>query len=392
MNHRFLLCILSSAVLIACSQKDTTKTLVVKNPLNLDRTHETIELSKSFLGFGEADKLEEYGIKDMDTDQEITTQAIDEDGDGTTDILLFQSDIKKLSEKKYELVRTGPTSVNDTVTTCYSRFVPERTDDYAWENNRVAFRTFGPTAQKMKEDNIPGGTLTSGIDAWLKKVEYPIINKWYKKTVYGKGNYHEDTGEGLDNFHVGTSRGVGGVSVRSDSTYYFSKNFVSWKTITNGPIRTSFVLKYADWDANGNKIEEVKRISLDLGSNLSRFEISVSGTDTLSAGLTLHENDGRVTANMDEAWLSYWQPHDGSELGTGIVVPTNTMIGYENYISPKKDLSNLYAHIKTTNNKALYYAGFGWKESGQYETKEAWENYLSGFAQKINNPLIVELR
>jgi hypothetical protein len=40
----------------------------------------------------------------------------------------------------------------------------------------------------------------------------------------------------------------------------------------------------------------------------------------------------------------------------------------------------------------LYYAGFGWKKQGTFTTKEAWENYLSSFAQKINNPLIVTLK
>jgi hypothetical protein len=78
----------------------------------------------------------------------------------------------------------------------------------------------------MIEDSIPGGTLSSGVDTWLKKVEYPIINKWYKETLVDKtGSYHEDTGEGLDNFHVGVSRGVGGIAVKNDDKYYFSKNY-----------------------------------------------------------------------------------------------------------------------------------------------------------------------
>jgi hypothetical protein len=208
----------------------------------------------------------------------------------------------------------------------------------------------------------------------------------------GEGSYHEDTGEGLDNFHVGSSRGVGGIAKKIDSTYYFSKNFTSWKTITTGPIRTSFVLTYADWDAAGNLISEEKHISLDYGSNLSKFEIILKGTDTISAGLTLHNQDGIVETNLKEGWVSYWEIHEDSQLGTAIVAPENVMVGYEHYLTEKKDESNLYAHLKVTNGKTLYYAGFAWKKSAQFETKEAWETYLSDFSKKINAPLVVEVK
>ena len=279
-----------------------------------------------------------------------------------------------------------------TETYCYLRFVPERTEDYAWENNQVAFSTYGPKAQKMIEDNINGGTLSSGIDAWLKRVEYPIINKWYDKRTTGKGTYHQDTGEGLDNFHVGSSRGIGGTAVKIQNEYYISKNFVTWKTITTGPIRTSFILTYADWDAAGNKITKTKKISLDYENFLSKFEISVSGIDELSTGLTLHDKKGKVSSNFKEGWLDHWEKIDDSKIGTGIVVPNKKLISIENYLTPKADLSNHYATVKVVDNKVMYYAGFGWKKQGTFTSKQAWESYLSEFAEKANNPLLVSLK
>ena len=244
----------------------------------------------------------------------------------------------------------------------------------------------------MIEDKVKGGTLSSGIDAWLKRVEYPILNKWYEKYTTGTGTYHKDTGEGLDNFHVGDSRGIGGVAVKIDTTYYYSKNFISWKTITTGPIRTSFVLTYADWDAAGNKITEVKNISLDYGSFLSRFEIAVSGTNSISTGITLHNNDGKTEGNLKAGWIDYWQPIDDSELGTGIVFPKNAAISFEKYVVAKKDLCNLYVNLNVIENKVVYYSGFGWKKQGEFTTKEAWENYLGQYATKINNPLVVKIK
>jgi hypothetical protein len=378
------------ATLFSYSQK--AKIISVSNELNVDREFETIELSKAELGLNSTDALEKYGIREMGTSKFLVSQCVDENGDGISDVILFQPTIKAASSKKFEVILNNDTKAKEPINYCYSRFVPERTDDYAWENNKVAFRTYGPVAQKMTEDKVKGGTLTSGIDAWLKRVEYPIINKWYEKYTNGTGTYHKDTGEGLDNFHVGDSRGIGGIAVKIDSVYYVSKNFISWKTITTGPIRTSFILTYADWDAAGNKITEVKHISLDYGNFLSKFEISVSGTKSLSAGITLHDNDGITEANLNEGWIDYWQPLEDSELGTGIVFPKNTGISFQKYLNPKKDLCNLYVTLKVKHDKVLYYAGFGWKKQGEFITKESWEKYLGQFANKINHPLTVNIK
>lgn len=367
------------------------KTITVSNSLKIDREFETIELTKKSLGLEANAKLENYVIKDKSSNSFLETQTVDNDGDGTMDVLLFQPKIKASSKQDFEVfVGTNPSA--STTISCYSRFVPERTDDYAWENNKVAFRTYGPVAQKMVEDKIPGGTLTSGMDAWLKRVDYPIINKWYEKMTSGKGTYHKDTGEGLDNFHVGDSRGIGGIAVNVDGKYYFSKNFISWKTITTGPIRTSFILTYADWDAKGNKITESKLISLDYGSYLSRFETTITGAKSISVGLTLHEKKGTIGTDLKKGWLSYWEPIDDSEIGLGLVVPKNAMTSFDNHVTNEADLSNLYGNIPLKNNKAIYYTGFGWKKGSPFQNKQEWENYLTSFAEKINNPLVIKVK
>ncbi|WP_291285684.1 DUF4861 family protein [Flavobacterium sp.] len=386
-KHLVFTAILASSFAVHAQNKIIT----VTNSLPLDREFETIELTQKILSFPAGTKLENCIIKEIGSNTLLTTQAVDNDGDGTMDVLLFQPQIKASSHKDFEiLVSENPPK--ETTLNCYSRFVPERTDDYAWENNKVAFRTYGPVAQKMVEDQIPGGTLTSGIDAWLKRVDYPIINKWYEKATNGTGTYHKDTGEGLDNFHVGDSRGVGGIAVKVDDKYYFSKNFIRWKTITTGPIRTSFTLTYADWDAKGNRITESKLISLDYGSYLSRFEISITGTKSVAAGLTLHDKKGTIGTNTKEGWISYWEPIDDSEIGTGIVAPKNTLLSFDHYVTDKKDLSNLYGNIQVKNNKAIYYTGFGWKKGSPFQTKKDWEAYLISFAKKINNPLLVKIK
>ncbi|MCI2229822.1 DUF4861 domain-containing protein [Polaribacter sp. MSW13] len=376
--------------LFSCSQDKKTTIITVKNTLNFERTSEVVEINKTTLHTKNISS--NIGIKNIETGELQITQLVDLDGDGTMDQLLFQPKIAGNSEVKFELVNITDAEKPKAEELCYSRFVPERTDDYTWENNKVAFRVYGPVAQKMIEDNVPGGTLSSGVDAWLKRVEYPIINKWYKKYTEKTGTYHEDTGEGLDNFHVGKSRGVGGIAVKVDDTYYFSKNYTKWRTITTGPLRTSFYLEYESWNAAGNKITESKTISLDLGNNLSKFATNIKGTNTISAGLTLHEKDGQVTGNNKSGWVSYWEPHADSEIGTAIIADKNTFNGFEKYDVEAADLSNAYAHLNVINNKVIYYAGFAWKKSKQFETKQAWINYLNTFSKQINHPLAISVK
>ena len=383
-------CLLSIVLLTACSQGEQRKTIVVKNTLDVERSFETLELSKEFLKVMD---LETIGFRDVASGEIQVTQLVDVDGDGLMDEVLFQPKIEAASEKEFDVIVLSAEEKIQAENLCYSRFVPERTDDYTWENDKVAFRVYGPLAQQIHESGKPGGTLSSGVDAWLKKVSYPVINKWYKETLVDKtGSYHEDTGEGLDNFHVGVSRGVGGIAVKNNGEFYYSKNYTKWRTITTGPLRTSFYLEYETWDANGKEIVESKIISLDLGNNFSKFKTSIAGTSAIFAGLTLHEKDGVVSGNKEKGWVSYWQPHADSELGTAILAAKNTFLGFEKYDVEEKDLSNAYANLKVVDNEVVYYAGFAWKESKQYPTKEHWENYLNLVSDKINTPLQVVLK
>ena len=59
----------------------------------------------------------------------------------------------------------------DVTPRAYARLVPERKDDLAWENDKVAFRVYGPALRSGPED--------SGIDVWCKRVARPVIDKWY---------------------------------------------------------------------------------------------------------------------------------------------------------------------------------------------------------------------
>ena len=55
----------------------------------------------------------------------------------------------------------------------YGRFVPERKDDFAWENEYAAFRMYGPALRPENPSN--------GVDLWLKARAELVI----ETTCYG---------------------------------------------------------------------------------------------------------------------------------------------------------------------------------------------------------------
>ncbi|MBU3121905.1 DUF4861 domain-containing protein [Sinomicrobium weinanense] len=388
--------ILALSVLISCEQPAPVLEFSVKNPLNSDRFSETISINpEKFASLTATSGMEKLLITDKASGDTLVTQLVDNDVDGTPDELLFQLNLKGGEARQLlaRIAESDPVGKTEGERTTFSRFVPERTDDYAWENDRVAFRTYGPDAQRRIEENVPGGTLSSGMDAWLKRVEYPIIDKWYKNNEEKEGAYHIDTGEGYDPYHVGPSRGVGGTGIWVNDSLYTSKNFTAYKTIATGPLRTVFELEYAAWNADSIQVKETKRISLDLGSNLSRFESVFESGEALpniTIGLMLHEKEGEVRSEKGKGWFRYWEPMDGSELGVGMIIAPESVLDYKDHRVDYKDGSQLLIMADPKDNKVVYYAGFGWKKSGQFTNAGEWDAYLEHFAEKIANPVKVQ--
>jgi hypothetical protein len=373
-----------------------TATITVRNQLGLARRAETISLPLAQLPAA-VRRLDAASLRVHATPGNalLVSQLLDNDGDGRPDELLFQTDVPAKGTQMFTVAATGEAPLASPLTT-FARFVPERTDDFAWENDRVAFRTYGPNAEQLYDKKDPNGTLSSGMDCWLKRVSYPIIDKWYGRHVHEKPfAYHTDTGEGYDPYHVGSSRGVGGTGVLDSDKLYVSKNFATYKVLATGPIRTVFELTYAPWDAAGRQVTEKKTISLDLGSNLTRYEEHIAANKPLpncTIGLTLHEQKGEVKADRSAGWCRYWEKTDDSYLATGVVVSPSYLLDYKENRSTEKDHGQLYMVTRPRQNTVVFYAGFGWQKSGQFASAAAWDAYLAEFARRLASPLAVSCK
>jgi hypothetical protein len=370
-------------LLLLGSCKKQNDVIQVTNPSDFNRSKETVIIQIEQLNL--TSNL--FNVVNAETGKIHQHQLLDDNNDGEVDALVFQTDINSNEVKQFYLQKE--LSADSTNERTFARFVPERTDDFAWENDRVAFRTYGPTAQNMYESGDPKGTLSSGIDCWLKKVDYPVINKWYQGNVIEPGYYHIDHGEGLDNYHVGTSRGCGGTGVLSKEQIYTSKNFDSYKVFTNGPIISKFELSYEPYQVENNSVTERKVVLIELGSNLTKYEVFVDGVDTIIAGLTLQDKSGVVNFNAEAAWVNFHKPHKGEELSTSIVANPEYFAGFAEIDSDIKDKSHALIKLKVIDGKVEFYSGFYWGASNQFSSIADWEDYLTEFAQKKTEPLIV---
>ncbi|WP_299547774.1 DUF4861 family protein [Seonamhaeicola sp.] len=369
-------------------------TVSVTNDLDISRSNESIEIWLDQLDI-QFKKVEEYKVLDKHG-KVVLSQTVDINSDSIGDYLLFQTHIDAKESKTFTLKRVQNPDVKiDYSNYTYSRFVPERMDDFAWENDKVAFRTYGPECQRLYEAGDASGLISSGIDCWLKRVDYPIIDAWYAN--YQKGiSYHEDRGEGLDNYHVGTTRGCGGTSLICEGKSILSENFASWKIIANGPIRTIFELNYEPIDACENKVSEKKTISIDLGSHFYHCDVSYTSNIALkaaSAGITLHKGAGTIKFDKKEGWISYWEPLDDSFLGTAVLLDPKSALNYDLDTSIHEDerLNNINIYSVLTNNGFSYWAGFGWKKQGDFTDYDDWTKHLKETSLKMNNPLKIEI-
>jgi hypothetical protein len=378
--------------------------ITVTHDLDLARPSETIavpwsEVNKALPGA----LLQRIAVKDAKGNvlpyqvTNVAPQAKDPKGEGIAyGELLFQHNFAAGEKSATFTVEKIDTVAPVFPTKVFARYVGERLDDFAWENDKIGHRTYGPA---LAEPVPPGGAkevlVTSGLDVWCKRVDYPIVDRWYNK---GHDHYHKDEGEGMDMYQVGPSRGCGGTGIWDGKVLHVGRNYRSWKVIANGPIRAIFELTYDTWMANGVMVSEVKRFTVDAGHNLDRIEstFAITGAKEVTVGIGLNKNPADkgqepvITHRpvAEQASLTQWtvQKSNGS-LGTAVVVGAK-----DAFAGFAEDDRNQLVLAKAVNGEPLrYYAGAGWSKAGEFTSQEAWDAYVAAFARRVRAPVKVTL-
>jgi rhamnogalacturonyl hydrolase YesR len=248
----------------------------------------------------------------------------------------------------------------------YVRYMPEANGNICWENDRIAFRVYGPPVKHR---------VSSGIDIWTKSVDYPIISKWYDQNNQGK-SYHENHGEGLDFYHVAYGRGLGGTAIWRNGKPYISAPYATHKILKNTEDEVAFELYFDAWDADGIKVSEKKVISLKKGTNFCKVTstFTTDSKEPLTVALGLSYTDKpEVLKNAKKGTLTLWEaflPNNG-ELGTTALVNPKQIKEFSEFEKEK------YVVLKAKSGKPInYYVGAGWSKSKEGYTKESWLNYV----------------
>ncbi len=402
---RQIVYLLIVALAFACNKEKVT-VISIQNSSDVEWNNEVTEVS-----FEELSSLfnkGEFIITDYNG-QEIPYQITYDNK------LIFPVTVKAHEVVNYSVKAGAP---KEYPTMAYGKHYPERLDDIAWENDKIAFRTYGPALQAT-------GERAFGYDIWVKRVPELVVENRYatelnpettakinelKKTdpkaaqeLYNSVSYHIDHGNGLDYYSVGPTLGAGASALLNpDESIVYPYCYKTYEILDNGPLRFTVKLTYnpltVGEDAN---VIETRFISLDAGSQLNRIHVSfanLSGKAKVATGIVLHEPSIEYIAEAIDGFIAYADPvnEENGQTYVGAAFPDKVIDADAVYFSEaeKKD-RKANGHVLAVSDYEpgsvyTYYVGGGWSKWG-FETSTSWFNYIKNYAQKVRTPLIVKI-
>lgn len=260
----------------------------------------------------------------------------------------------------------------------FARFVPERYDDFVFENNLIAGRIYGEALESCGK-----GQITSpGIDVWVKVPGALVADQRYKDELENGKSYHINWGNGKDCYKVGRSLGAGASAVLVNGQVQLpATNFRSWEIVEQGPEIVTFVLNYPEWECEGGKIALSKKITVTPDTYFCKVEDTYTFAgefgDSLqiAAGVNRHmgqeilENE-IVNADRYAIWEhasdQSTEKDEESRLGVSVVVP-----GAEFSYIVEDGTHALVGKKVKSGEPFVYYFGSCWN-GGDIKTAEAW--------------------
>lgn len=359
--------IIAALFLLSCSGKNGIR-IIVENSLDFERSGELVEVELAADLAGKSYVLKDY------KGAEVPWQLSALNG---RQAILFQVDIPPHSSVAYTLAEGKPAAVKPKTA---ARFVPERKDDFAWENDLAAYRMYGPALADENPSN--------GVDLWLKCTEEPVMSKFYADELERHVSYHENHGAGLDCYDVKHTAGAGGIAPVTDRIH-IGDHYDHYEIVEQGELRSVFILTYDSVRINDAVLRERITITAEAGGLLNKGVVTYEGEagtfSQLAAGITLHDGKGSMFTSDDSRIISYaedavsvsGQPQGRSYVG--VYMPKATQSGTrENHL--------LAIAAYDINQPLEYYFGGGWSQ-WRYPSDESWVNALARFAQCRETPL-----
>lgn len=322
--------------------------------------------------------------------------------------MLIEVALRPCGTAKYRIERGTP---RPTVNTVYGRMYPERVDDIAWENDRGAYRLYGPALQRS-------GERAFGNDVWLKNTpdlevesryyvelaNHPKIEKLRKegkeseaKALEEKTTYHFDHGHGLDCYKVGPSLGCGAPALMIGDSIVFPYSYKEYELLDNGPLRFTVKLTYHPTTIDGQQVTEHRLLSLDKGSNFNKQTVWYDGATKsldVASGVVIHSEDTK-NWSLGSNSVEYADPTDNPngqnfQIYVGVFFPEG---GCETkYVESKGP--GIVGHalcIKRSlapGEKLTYYWGSAWSKY-DIRNQQAWRQHIIDRQNALQCPLEV---
>lgn len=374
-------------------------TIVVSNPTSTPRT-ELISLCmsemKAKLGNATPKKGEAYIVKNK-RGQQIGSQ-ITHDG-----YLLIDASVRPHGSATYYVSIGKPYQQKVYATGALYKI---RKDDIAWENDRCAYRVYGPALQKTGERSF-------GTDIWVKNTPDTVVYERYIKDMNGNRknddeteiltSFHLDHGNGLDPYRVGATLGLGAPSLMVGKNQVLPYCYKDYRILDNGPLRFTVELTYNPSTVGDMKnVVEHRIISLDKGSNFNKMTVWYDGLTTptdFATGFPIHEEDTE-TKTFAKDYVSYADPTDNVEVNNsqvyvGVLFPEGIDHTYYQLFDKKHDGATGHAlGLKRglkNQEKYSYYFGAAWSKYDVRNYAE-WQIRIKDYLDALKNPLQVEVK
>lgn len=303
-------------------------------------------------------------------------------------------------------------------TVCHGAIHPERKDDFAWENDRGAYRVYGPALERTHERSY-------GIDVWTKNTPELVVddryyiedvvtipridsiyrNNWHvRDSLYRLISYHYDHGRGLDPYRVGASLGCGAPALMVGDSLVMPYCFASYEVLDEGPLRFAVRLRQSPRTVCGVRIVENRLITLDKGSNFCKMEVWYEGVANLSSqmaqavpaksvkfcsGVVLQLDD-RESYVLGENYVSYTDPTDQpnvhqAPLYVAVLFPNGS-------VTAKKQDNHVLCVADDWDLKPYtYYFGSAWARY-DVRTEQEWKSRIEWYLRGIAQPLRLTLK
>ena len=356
------------------------KSIVVSNSLNFDSKAEIVELKTCAL---KADFTSKSYVLKNEKNQEVPYQLISTDKN--KQILIFQADVKANSSSTYTLTEGKPATVKPLT---FAGFIPERNDDFAWENDMAAYRMYGPALAKENPSN--------GVDFWAKRTSDLVVMQRYNDELKNKLTYHVDHGNGLDFYKVAHTLGCGGIAPFSGDKLWVGNHFDSFQVLENGPLRSVFSLTYNKVNVDNEVYKQTITITADAGSLLNKTEVTYTGKGkkltALATGIFLHNVKDNLKFDLVNGTVAYAENAvsdakiPSGRNYVGIFAPQKNIID-----SKEIDNHALLLSKYKVGKKFTYYFGGGWSK-WHFPTDNDWFNAVNNFSEIKNNPLKIKLK